>query len=370
MKKILISLVLIIVIYGVSYGQNPIESEAYRIGKMDYARGWHELFADVNNDGRDEFVCVKERLLSAGLKKIKLPPRVYVYTWITKKQIKDIEVDLDEYELILENGKFVREWVSREFDEIKALAVGDANNNGRNEVVIATSEIISGYERNEKGCYILAYRFEMPNSEERIFNLFVGDIDGDRKKEIVISTSKVGEKLEGYGGTVLVCRISLLSWGGKSFTKKWESDTFESFDCLPSVSIADIDGDGREEILVYLPEDLAIWANGFLWKYDSKAKRYEKESIKEYIGKGADIDGDGYRELIRGIFGERLRVKKLELVKWKDEKITIEKVIDMSIAWGFLGPIGYNVTGEKEINIVFGNQGGLEENYNVLYGAR
>lgn len=379
MKKILLSLVLIIVLYGVSYGQSPIQSKAYFIRTMDYACGWHEVFADVNNDGRDDFVFVKGKHVSVGPRNTKFVGRVYVYTWLLKEQIREAEeVDIEEYKHLfgktaekwkrnkLEGNRFVREWVSREFDGIEALAVGDANNNKRNEIIVVGSETIAGYERNEEGRYILAYRFGIPNSEGKIFNLFVGNIDGDNKKEIIAIAREI---LKGYARTVFVCRISLLSWDGKSFIKKWESDTFKSINCVPSVSIADVDGDNKEEILVYLPEDLAIWANGFLWKYDSKAKRYEKESIKEYIGKGADIDGDGCNELVRSIFGEQLRIKKLELVEWKDEKIIVEKVIDMTSARGRLDPIGYNVTGEKEINVGL-KRHGREEKYNVLYGVK
>lgn len=364
MKKIIILLTLIVSTCGIGYGQNPIESEAYLIGKMDYARGFHGLLADVNNDGRDEFVCAKGKHVSVRPKKTKFVGRVYVYTWIMKKQIKEIEVDVDEFELILGNGKFVREWVSREFDGIEALAVGDANNNGRNEIIIATSEIVSGYERNEKGCYVLTYKFEVPDSKGRIFNLFVGDINGDKKKEMVISEIITRKDID--MGSMLICKLSLLSWDGKSFVKKWESNTFESFDCLPNISIADIDGDGREEILVYLPADEV---QGFLWWYDPVSKQYESKPIRENIGWGADINSDGCNELVHsssGMVGNRYRIKKLELVKWKDEKVIVKKIIDLSMAGGWLrGPIGYNVTGQKEINIVID-----QEHVNVLYGAK
>jgi len=364
MKKIVILLILISVTCVISYGQDPIENEAYFIRKMDYARGFHELLSDVNNDGRDEFVCAKGKRVSVGPKKTKFVGRVYVYTWIMKKQISEIEVDVDEFELILGDGKFVREWVSREFDGIEALAVGDANNNGRNEIIITTPEIISGYERNEKGHYVLAYRFEVPDNKGRIFNLFVGDTNGDKKKEMVISEIITRKDID--MGSILICKLSLLSWDGKSFVKKWESNTFESFDCLPSVSIADVEGDNREEILVYLPTE---GAHAFLWEYNPVSKQYESKPIRENIGGGADINGDGCNELVRGssgMVGNRYRIKKLELVKWKDEKVVVKKMIDLSMAGGWLrGPIGYNITGEKEVNIVID-----QEHVNVLYGAK
>lgn len=367
MKKIVILLILTVVTCGAVYGENPIESEAYFIREMEHARGHLELLADVNNDGRDEFICVKEKRVSAGSKKTKLVGRVYVYNFMKGKFISGLEweyVDSEQADYIIREGKFVREWVSREFDEIKALAVGDTNNNGRNEIIIATSDYICGYEKSGGGYYFLTYKFEVSNGKGEIFNLFVGDADGDKKKEMIVC--KKVKRIEYTEGVMIICKVLLLKWDGESFVKKWESETFESSRALPLVSIADVEGDGKEEILIYSPE--AYWTTGFLWKYDSKTKRYGREAIKEYIGKGADIDGDGHKELVRGVFGEKHQIKKLELVKWKDGETIVEKTIDMSIAPGLLGPIGYNVSGEKEVNIVTEREG--EENYNVMYGAK
>lgn len=367
MKKTVILLILAVITCGAVYGENPIESEAYFIREMEHARGHLELLADVNNDGRDEFIYVKGKHVSVGSKKTKLVGRVYIYNFMKGKFISGLEwehVDSEQADYIIREGKFVREWVSREFDDIKALAVGDANNNGRNEIIIATSSYICGYEKSGGGYYFLAYRLEVPNGKTKIFSLFTGDVDGDKKKEMIICEEV--KRIEYTEGATVICKVLLLEWNGESFVKKWESETFESFRALPSVSIADVEGDDREEILVYSPE--AYWTTGFLWKYDSKTKRYGREAIKEYIGKGADIDGDGNKELARDIFGEKHRIKKLELVKWKDGEIMVEKTIDMSIAPGLLGPIGYNVSGEKEVNIVIEREG--EENYNVMYGAK
>ena len=179
---------------------------------------------------------------------------------------------------------------------ISSPAVGDINSDGLLEVVIATRS--SGDLKSKVFALnahdgSLVWIFEIEKYETDA-SPSIADIDGDGVLEVIIGA---GETPHGGGDK------GLYVLEGGNGTLRWRFQAGGGLDASPS--IADIDGDGRMEIVVGSLWDGGVYAvnhdGTLLWRYGTKDQVYSTAAI-------ADVNGDDRLEGIVGSTDNNLYV--------------------------------------------------------------
>lgn len=170
------------------------------------------------------------------------------------------------------------------FAHVWGLDVGDANNDGLTDIVFGGwNDMVKVY--NSSGSYELIKQFQVL-AGERSTRVKVADIDNDGQNEIVVAGS---DGVEAY---------RLL--GTNDPTKLWSSSYIEAgSDTFPECgfSVADLDGDGRFEILVSASGGQSRNATIYILDYEgSIIYRYNNPNQASGIAIG-DVDNDGDSDL-------------------------------------------------------------------------
>ncbi len=171
----------------------------------------------------------------------------------------------------------------------------DVNHDGWPDVVAAKSD-----SETDGGIYVFlndgqrGWMGVMGPMVSGIFTgLAVGDINGDGNPDIVSSrrrgvgadVAKRGDHWQQLGGVQV--------WYGDG-TGRWEPEVFSTTTDAESVAIADVNGDGRLDIVAGLyQQGIALWLNGLKWKLQTVAHKGTWSDVK--VG---DLDGDTHRELV------------------------------------------------------------------------
>jgi len=182
-----------------------------------------------------------------------------------------------------------------------ALAVGDVNGDGHPDAVLGTE--VAGIRR-----LVMLGQGESWTSRDlrslppqaALTAVAVHDFDGDGRGEIVSGTRFVE-------GKAFCTGLDLVSWReeGETSTKLWSEP---SLDPVVSVVATDFDRDGHEDILAVrqLGSLLFFLGGDGAFKRDLTLPAPDWLSgCHAYQAQTADLDGDGWQELIVNFAGER-----------------------------------------------------------------
>jgi len=220
-------------------------------------------------------------------------------------------------------GDGVSKWVYDVGEQITSMSVGDIDDDGAIEVVVGSwNNNITAIE----GYGIKKWSYETGDS---VHSVFIGDIDDDGIGEIIAGSDDnniyalegngslkwtydtgddVGpvyvDDIDGDGSNEVIAgrhHYSASGFYGDIYalegngTLKWTCET-SGWGVVHLISTGDIDGDGTKEVIA------GLWFNVYAIESDGTIKwEYETESEIETISAG-DIDGDGLDEVIAGSY--------------------------------------------------------------------
>jgi len=218
-------------------------------------------FADVNNDGQ------KELLWSAGWTSTG-SDYLYIYN------IKDSKLIWRSDDI---NGPFY------------ALATGDVDEDGKDEIVATSYQSESGYDSGvlfifDAQTNRLKWKSNgtfFTDTWEGVYTAAVSDVDNDGKNEIVVATDQL------YDGKIWVV-------DGKTHTIK--SSNLFSVGEFHSLAIDDVDNDGQKEIITTDNSKLYI-INPMTWAIKGSVSCNYSYSISPLV-RCSDVNGDGFKEVI------------------------------------------------------------------------
>jgi len=194
-------------------------------------------------------------------------------------------------------GDGVLRWIYDVGEQITSLSVGDIDDDGAIEVVVGSwNNNITAIE----GYGIKKWSYETGDS---VHSVFIGDIDDDGIGEIIAGSDDNNiYALEGNGSL------------------KW---TYDTGDDVGPVYVDDIDGDGSNEVIAgrhhysasgFYGDIYALEGNGTL-KWTCETSGW---GVVHLISTG-DIDGDGTKEVIAGLWFNVYAIESDRTIKWEYE---------------------------------------------------
>lgn len=231
-------------------------------------------YADVNNDGQNELIW------SAGWTSTGAD---YLYIYNVK------------------GGKLI--WRSDDIcGPFYALASGDVDDDGKDEIVATSYESKSGYESGILFIFDAQTNRLKWKSDGAFFNYTwegvctaaISDVDKDGKNEIIVATDRL------YDGQIWIV-------DGKTHTIK-SSHLFDT-GAFKTLAIEDVDNDGQKEIVTSDNSKLYV-INPVTWAIKGSASSSYSYSNSPVV-RCADVNGDGYKEIV-------LSSDKLTVVNGRD----------------------------------------------------
>jgi uncharacterized repeat protein (TIGR01451 family) len=280
---------------------------ATRAVEWTYDFGWHLNVADVNNDGKAEIMA------TPGMYKIygfdaELKSRVWEITTITgvdALHAGDIDADGDQEIVygdgaggsihVLDGTSRLPEWkISNPDSGITRIAFADVDGDGATELLWGGGTVSSGPDN----LYIAdiatrAVEWKSPDLGQPLSSLGVGDVDGDGRQEIVM-VSHGSTSPNGYG--------LILIYDAETHALEWQSGVVGSvLTRIHSLRLGDVNGDDRQDILVATEESY----EGVIEAYDGLTHERMWQSAKIWGTNFnsltiADVDADGNVEVVGG----------------------------------------------------------------------
>lgn len=196
-------------------------------------------------------------------------------------------------------------WKNLDYFGLSAIGVGDLNNDAEDEIVMLSRASNSGYDggilhRFNARTHALAYQQTL---EARHLMgdgpLKLGDVDGDSRTELVVATG------DGYDGILQV-------YDGATLALKRQSSSYNG-NFFSALAIGDVDNDGRIEIVAGQGRAHTGAQGVYLIVFDGATLQEKWRSVdlgnawgKIYAIKLADLDGDGRQEIIASTTESRL----------------------------------------------------------------
>jgi len=173
---------------------------------------------------------------------------------------------------------------TRDYDTgCRVVRIGDADGDGRMEVIVSTADYSNGVIRVYDGAtYTLKY--QSPVQKNKYFTaLVLADVDNDGKTEIVAA-----QRVNGQG-------VYLVVLDGVTMQEKWRSiDLGVDWKSINDIKIADLDKDDHPDIIASLTDSRLIIFDGV---------NHNLKLMKDSPGRAievADVDGDGFLEILAG----------------------------------------------------------------------
>ena len=195
------------------------------------------------------------------------------------------------------------EWQSKHVDgPLSAVAVGDVDDDGEDEIVMVSFESDSGY--GEGIIHIFNARTHALEYQEKlgltdwmgVRSVKIGDVDNDGKTEFVVTTGNI------YDGVIRV-------YDGATHTLKCQSAGY-SGNFFSALAIGDVDGDGKTEIIAGQGREHTGATGSYLIIFDGATLQEKWRSVDLGNGWGtiydiklADLNGDGHTEISASVTG-------------------------------------------------------------------
>lgn len=190
------------------------------------------------------------------------------------------------------------EWKSMHVDgPLSAVAVGDVDDDGENEIVMVSFESDSGYAEGvihifNARTHALKYQAKLGIMDWMgVRSVKIGDVDNDGKTEFVVTTGNI------YDGVIRV-------YDGATHTLKRQSAGYNG-NYFTALAIGDVDGDGKTEIVAGQGREHTGATGSYLIVFDGATLQEKWRSVDLGTGWGgiydiklADLNGDGHIEII------------------------------------------------------------------------
>jgi hypothetical protein len=174
------------------------------------------------------------------------------------------------------------------------MVIEDVDGNGRREVLFAVNEYVSGIWKSRvvllNAADGTAYNQNWPVEyvtprDVGVGEVAVGDVMGDSKKEIMF----VELRRFWYGipaEELAPLKLHLLDINGQEL---WTHEFPIELQYVDSVQVADIDGDGKDEILLGIPGQILKGNNTFMVGWDVPVRQYILGTVKKGSGNAKDV---------------------------------------------------------------------------------
>ena len=139
------------------------------------------------------------------------------------------------------DGKPFPGWTKREVSGIflSSVSAADLDRDGASEIILAEAVMMEGVDQvvvlDASGAVREGWPVRTSDSQGAQMTLSIGDLDQDGLKELVLVTQS---------------KISVINHDGSASSAPWSSGGNPPFNSNTTPLIADVDGDGRQEILV------------------------------------------------------------------------------------------------------------------------
>jgi len=253
-----------------------------------------------------------------------------------------------------------KEWYRfpQPFGSATGFAIGDADNDGLNEICVAWGRHLTAYKWNGKKYEIMG-RYIVIGKDEggTTLDCIIGDADNDGLNEVVVT-----------GGYERTSSLIVLKWNGNEFVKEAEWGSRSIY--FPW--IADADNDGKNEVIVGHGRELTVlkWSGN---EFTSYAIDKFPDQVFGCVTK--DSNGDGINEIHVTFWAPRLCIYRFNGSKyekifdktWNGEEATIEAIDVGDVDNDGLPEVA---VGTNYIHILQWNGSGYEEEYviNETYG--
>ena len=221
---------------------------------------------DLDGDGREEIVMVSSESKNGHGDGV-----IHEFDASTK-ELKWRNEDLPD----------IRTWSG-----VSSVKIGDVNGDGEMDYVLATAHLYNGLVQIYDGKTHQLQRQSISYFGQSFSALALGDVDGDGRMEIV-----VGTKREHTGAT----GVHIIVFDGATLEEKWKSEDLGVYwGGVYDLKLADVDGDGRKDILVSLP-------GGRVYAFDGETHQMIWFApLEAWALEVADVTGDGKPEILVGL---------------------------------------------------------------------
>jgi hypothetical protein len=225
-------------------------------------------------------------------------------------------------------GAWIETNISDEPTVVNSIAIGDANNDGLNDVVIGmwnTTYEVRMYE-NKSGAWIETNISDTPAT---VYSVAIGDANNDGKNEIVIGMVSTANETRMYTNT----------------SGTWvETNISDTPAGVFSVTIGDANNDGKNETVI----GMLSGANE-VRMYENKSGAWVETSISDeldsvYSVKVGDANNDGKNEVVFGGYLEKFKMRENISGTWVETNISTMPDAVVSIAIGDANNDGRNET--------------------------